>query len=423
MACFDDLPDELLSAVCEYLVPLRQFVPETNATFQVRMATNRLRRSTLVSLCRTAKRYNRIAQAHLYSSVVVNDPTTRACERLDHLLGTIISNPKLAALVRYAECIPQNIEGLVERSNRPHEQAIYRVASTIFTLFDASVFMNVRYGDKFAVAQITLLLYLTPNIAHLSYSTHTEFGWMETPLLLQALGLQSAALPTHSELPPFPKLEYVYLFSTKSDDSTSSNAASPTPIPWKYTLGAAGNLPSLRHYVQSGVRYGFRTTNIAMLHTLCLHDTLVPIESVCIAIGYCAYLHTFMYSMASEHGGSSSRPDFDASAVSRALFSSKDTLQTLVLVHSRDQQPNEIRPLTSLKDLVALKALTVSVGLIKPLWEHYYELGDYLPPSVEMVRVCLQGTTPKISLRRLDDLAEKKIECRVESEFDVSMMG
>ena len=254
MACFDDLPDELLSAVCEYLVPLRQFVTETNAAFQVRMATNRLRRSTLASLCRTAKRYNRIAQAHLYSSVVANDPTTRACERLDHLLRTIISDPKLAALVRYAEYIPQNIEGLVERSNRPHEQAIYRVASTIFTLFDASVFMNVRYGDKFAVAQVTLLLYLAPNITHLSCSIHTEYGWMETPLLLQALGLQSTALPTHSELPPFPKLEYVCLLSTNLDDSPFSNAASPTLTPWKYTLCDTGNLPSLRHYVQSGVQ-------------------------------------------------------------------------------------------------------------------------------------------------------------------------
>ena len=128
--------------------------------------------------------------------------------------------------------------------------------------------------------------------------------------------------------------------------------------------------------------------------------------------------------MASEHGGSSSRPDFNTSAVLRALFSSKDTLQTLVLVHSRDQQSNEIRPPTSLKDLVGLRALTVSVGLIKPLWEHSYELGDYLPPSVEMVRVCLQGSTPMdIAPSFLDDLAEKKIECRVESEFDESMMG
>ena len=423
MACLIDLPDELLSAISECFVPLRQFVLEESTAFQVRMATNRLRRSTLVSLCRTSKRCKRVAQLHLYSGIIVNDPTTQACERLDHLLWTVIDNPKLAALVRYLEYRPQMIEKSVE-SNRPYEQAIHRVASTIFTTFDASVFRNASYGDKFAVAQLALLLYLVPKITHLSCTINAEYVWMETPLLLQALGLESLALPAHSELPPLPNLQYLCLLSTDPDQPTSSNASSSALIPWGYVLGATTKMPNLRHYIQSGVRYGLKTSNFSMLRTLCFHETLVPIENVCIAIENCVNLHTFIYSMASGHEESRSKPSFDASGIPAALISSKNTLQYLVLVHSHEQQLQWIQPLTSLRDLVALRVLTVSVRLIEPLRDHSCDISSYLPPSMEKINICLQANNSVDSfLSYLNVITEKKIECRVEKELDLSLMG
>lgn len=410
MACFDDLPDELLVAIFECFPALRQFAPLGDLDSQRRVAANRLRRATLLALCRTSERCKGIAEPHLFSDIVVDDSTTRACQRLDRLLRTIIAKPNLAAIIQYIEYVQCPIEMSAERRSRPYERATDWVASTIFSAFEASVFTADSYGDRLAVSQVTLVLFLSPNITHLACSFRTEQAWMETPLLLRALGFRSNLFPEHSEFPPLTSVERLCLLSNDPDELKLSCERNSVAIPGRFALETMTRIPHLRHLSQRGVQYGIRAScNFETLHTLSFQDTLIPIEKVMTAVLQCPNLRTFEYSMGS--GDPEHNPIFDVAALPQALIQCKDTLKPLSLVYTDGIYDSKICPITSLQHLHTLETLTISICLLWVPFDHFCMLIDHLPASIEAVNVLLQtDTRMRGQLPRLNALLEHFID-------------
>lgn len=379
MTELQDLPDELLSLIVNYLLPVFSFQPENSSSIEERTTENRGRRRGLASLCLSERRLGRITKPVLYSEIVIGGDHLSATVQVSNLLTTLIDRPSLAKGISHLEVISKYV---LDRRPRLYESPYMEVeghgllplqlpSETLYcSLYGnkewtkltakaeqtaAFYFGNDRledWKDRLSrhpdISQLALLIHLVPDIKGLSLAMDLS------PSLFDFVDVQGYRECGDGSTPNYlQKLEYL---SIKRVDHFNEAGHF---LPSRGTVPSLDHMPALRSYLQSGPCMLMLPSPGIQLHALeSLHfqDMGMPLLHMVEAVRCCTGLKT----MSCDMSGNQLTGPVDFSEFLEPLSSSRATLQSLMISINSPVNKLVTKSLGSLVDFTSLGTLLIS---------------------------------------------------------------
>jgi len=367
------LPTEILDRIFEYLRPDIQplnFPDRDDAYWLIDNDDDRTKRRTLHSLCRTTKRLRKSATPLLYADIhIVGWRQERKvalegeipmgeedCVRqLTRLIRTISSLPHLAEYIQVIRCnhtlarrskevgLKKREEDLVLAMGEAIREGLPTMVEDLHNDQVARL-----WHDDFKVtpakAQLTLLLWLSPNVSELTLEAYNG-------PLSRILGLELGS----SRPGQYAKLATINLFTgdfnlkvaDEPDELDGLNCLFPQPESYDECIATFRYLPALKHYRHrypndihrrllgpKALRLAFEGDGLRNLSTLHLVDCNISMEQIIMTIRPCHRLVEFRFRL--DHLRPHDEPDgmprvLDFGGICEALLQSKDTLRYLSL--------------------------------------------------------------------------------------------
>jgi hypothetical protein len=335
----EGLPDELLQGVFEYLQPKRWSpLLGDNSRPCGRDDEDRNRNAALGAICQTSKRFLRIATPLFYADVQITAEGPTACDQMTRLFKTLATHPESANHVtsihipRLMSALPElsSEEALVLKESFESQQTV--LLETIWNAHTIELWKG-RFMESPQQAQLSLLLWLTPNLSQLTLGTSDE-----SLSRLLGLGFCTNASTFHH----YRKLETLELYTDIHEISQEAfilNLQYPTTA--RHRLSPFGHSPLLRRYIRlaaSGaqdaldsspsLRGAFRDHRLQNLQTLHLIGCRLRIEEVVGTVASCNILREFRYR---PRWMQDSNTLLNLQPLCNALLQNKDTLRYLYL--------------------------------------------------------------------------------------------
>jgi len=371
------LPIEVLDRIFGYLRPgIRPLnLPKYgDVSWLIDNNDDRMKRKTLHSLCRTTKRLRRSATPLLYADIHIvgwrqerkvrhlpqgtsrEVPTGEEdCVRqLTRLIRTISSCSHLAEYIQVIRCnqtlarrskevgLEQQEEDLVLAMGEAISEGLPAMVQSLFNDQVAGLWHDEFKGTP-AKAQLTLLLWLSPNISELTLETYNGD-------LSRILGLElGSSRPGH-----YAKLatiniteDFLVKVNDEPDQTDRLNCVFSQPESYDERIATFRYLPALKHYRHrypddihrsllgpEALRLDFEGNGLRNLSTLHLVDCKISMEQIIMTIRPCHRLVEFRFRLGclrpyDERDDMPRVLDFELMCM--ALLQSKDTMRYLSL--------------------------------------------------------------------------------------------
>ncbi|KAI1411048.1 hypothetical protein F5Y13DRAFT_166283 [Hypoxylon sp. FL1857] len=335
------LPDEILLHIFSFLRP--SLAPETFCCPREKET------ATLAHLCRTSKRTQRLAQAHLYHTITEQDAEKRA-----PFLRTLSQNPHLAEMVRAIDLSRTYV------SSQILEEA-FETARGRLNLSDK---LKTRLSNNFPSddddTEIVLILSLLPNLELLELTRYYEPDRM-TPQFFRDVAASLASTPEKQSerMRPFSRLQEIRLRHWDTEDSAEIFEFDDTLLQTLHTLRGWAICWEIHPHVTRPPRRQLSLKHIDLRYSLC------DAEGLSNMLSRCPDLRTLRFQWGSATVGGESALNFDQMGV--ALRKYAHNLEELVLDYREDQFYQEgdfTGKIGSLRELSCLKKIALTQNIL-----------------------------------------------------------
>ena len=368
------LPTELLDKIFGHLRPnirLSNLPRRCDQSWLKHNDDDRAKRKGLHSLCRTTKRLRKSATPLLYTDIHVvgwrKEKKMRQAfgpeapfefsmdeqgivRQLTRLLRTFKERSELAKYIQVIRCnqslarrtkedgLDEQHDDMVLAIEEAIDEGLPTMVQGLFNPIVAGIWEREFRGVP-EKAQMTLLLWLSPNVSELTLGTYSGS-------LSRLLGLELGS----SRLSQFVKLATINVITDSfilNDDHNGVRCLYPEPESYDDCIATFRYLPALEHYrhrepydIQrallglEAVRLPFEGDGLRNLSTLHLVDCHLSMQQIIMTVGSCYRLRGFRFQLG--FLSSYDEPDdtelvLDCGGICEALLQSKDTLRYLSL--------------------------------------------------------------------------------------------